>query len=1258
MKRSLLLAFGVLAFNALPAAVPGLVTVGEPGNSGKDVKFGDVRRVYPRGAVAYPYRIGKSEVSNAEYAAFLNAVAADSDPHKLYDERMGIVRTRSGKGWQYAAAEGKAQAPVNYVSRVNAARYCNYLTSGNVEEGAYTVARRVRENGKEQEVITGQRDTTFPDSATVYFLPDMHEFFKAGWYEGDGKYRTVTAETIDEPSYFGISGHASGVREWMENKYYGANPIALGAEDGRTDLDSLNTVAYFSLAEDQSNDKTGFRVAATAPLQIGSRLNSGNNFFFDKDEPARLRIRHDGAQQTVSLALELRDYKNDLVWERTETLSLPAGVTELPITLPEADGYYELTVTPQGNADWGGLGTTIPLALMREAMPELGAEGNFGFTAHITRRERRFSFEDTDFELLHRLGVSQVRADVNYSGTNGSQEALVRIHEAGLNPLAVITGEVIRSHSQIEETMAKNPELVAKWAEHDVPAQYAWYAENIYNLVKKHEGVVKDWEFGNEPTYWDILSEDYAQSLKAGYKAAKLANPDANVIAGDINAIHAPVFQVGGGNYSDGVATHIYGFYVPMFWGIAGKMRELNGWMEAAGIAEQPVWITEIGGATYNSSHLIPVREMDEVRRYQALHQPKVMAGGMAFGASKVIPYNMRDVPVDYYEAEFGMIDRTGLPKPAIATYRNTARLLGDATFVGFVEGHSLKAGEIAGLHFRDGRGEDVLVFWRNDIYGYGRFDVPFFETIGEEQFIEVPAAGTSVEAFDMSGGRSELAVKGGKVRVGVSEYPVYVRGRLNPAHEQVQTAHPVPAVTVPAAKVKIRPNYRSRACDLMSGVVLRLTENSYDTVQVSIYNTRTEPLSGTLRLVPKSNWREWPWEVLPQAEELKIMPEGMATASFKVKIPAVNDPAKIFYLDAIFQADDGSEFRDTVAFHILGRQMPAGDWVSYTKGATLRSEAGNTEIRIGVPEGGKGFVNFYRRSLPAFAANAQELNKDVLLSVKPQGLKVGAVSLLFRDSGGEIFQLKQNVSLEDNQWQTLRFHAAGITEKGVIVHSGGNGKVDFPVSLLGFNFDHGAVPAGASVLVAGMEVTEPASLWRRGAWNVYGDGYRIKGISADQAELSISRQGAGRAYASLVSTNRPVIAETAREWPQNVAIGVRSGGIDLTSVSLLLVDAGGETFQLKQKVDAPRGIYRQVVFDLQAFASNSGLIIYGGDGNKKIDYPVRLFGFNFDFARSDKPVELTLNAPQIDIAAGAAGSGGASTVKKPVAGGGAADMD
>ena len=59
------------------------------------------------GGVTYDYRIGTTEVTNAQYAAFLNAKAA-SDPLALYNTSMGSDArggiTRSGVSGSYTYA--------------------------------------------------------------------------------------------------------------------------------------------------------------------------------------------------------------------------------------------------------------------------------------------------------------------------------------------------------------------------------------------------------------------------------------------------------------------------------------------------------------------------------------------------------------------------------------------------------------------------------------------------------------------------------------------------------------------------------------------------------------------------------------------------------------------------------------------------------------------------------------------------------------------------------------------------------------------------------------------------------------------------------------------------------------------------------------------------------------------------------------------------------------------------------------------------
>jgi formylglycine-generating enzyme required for sulfatase activity len=99
------------------------------------------------GSVAYTYNIGATEVTNAQYAAFLNAKAA-SDPLGLYKPNMaesfgGITRTGTTGSYTYATVSGRENNPVTSVSFWNATRFANWLHngqgSGDTETGAYTL---------------------------------------------------------------------------------------------------------------------------------------------------------------------------------------------------------------------------------------------------------------------------------------------------------------------------------------------------------------------------------------------------------------------------------------------------------------------------------------------------------------------------------------------------------------------------------------------------------------------------------------------------------------------------------------------------------------------------------------------------------------------------------------------------------------------------------------------------------------------------------------------------------------------------------------------------------------------------------------------------------------------------------------------------------------------------------------------------------------------------------------------------------------
>lgn len=170
---------------AMPVLAPAQITIGKVpvGNLGNpnDPATG-------RGSVASGYAIGTYEVTLAQYAAFLNAVAK-TDTYGLWNANMnadqnvrGISRSGSSGSYTYTV-QGNNARPVTYVSWFDAARFANWMHNGQpvgaqnastTETGAYAL------NG----AVNG---VSFTRSLTaVWALPSENEWYKAAYYQPAG----------------------------------------------------------------------------------------------------------------------------------------------------------------------------------------------------------------------------------------------------------------------------------------------------------------------------------------------------------------------------------------------------------------------------------------------------------------------------------------------------------------------------------------------------------------------------------------------------------------------------------------------------------------------------------------------------------------------------------------------------------------------------------------------------------------------------------------------------------------------------------------------------------------------------------------------------------------------------------------------------------------------------------------------------------------------------------------------------------------
>lgn len=203
---------------AEPVNIPTL-TIGNPGN------LADAATLF--GAVNYPYRIAKYDVTIGQYTAFLNAVAR-SDPHGLYNKKMatdllvaGI--SRSGKSGQFSYAaippSGTIQSaaattdhrPITYVSWFDAARFANWMANGQPSGGQTS---RTTENGaynlkdpRSRRGLAVPRNTVNPNTGgtPTFTLPTENEWYKAAYYNptlnnSKGGYTLYSTNTNESPA--------------------------------------------------------------------------------------------------------------------------------------------------------------------------------------------------------------------------------------------------------------------------------------------------------------------------------------------------------------------------------------------------------------------------------------------------------------------------------------------------------------------------------------------------------------------------------------------------------------------------------------------------------------------------------------------------------------------------------------------------------------------------------------------------------------------------------------------------------------------------------------------------------------------------------------------------------------------------------------------------------------------------------------------------------------------------------------------------
>ncbi|MFM9957262.1 MAG: SUMF1/EgtB/PvdO family nonheme iron enzyme [Phycisphaerales bacterium] len=279
------------------------VNIGSPGNAADPLVMNDGTSGY--GAVGYAYQIGTTEVTNAQYAAFLNAVAA-SDPNDLYNPSMagafgGIVRSGTPGSYVYTTISGRANHPVNFVSFWDACRFANWLhncqplgpqNSITTEDGAYAIPA----GGG----LPGDRNANWR-----WAVPTENEWYKAAHHqpfsqggdadnfwlfptssntqptEAQANYSNNLPDATPVGTYpanfYGTRDMAGNVAEWTEARGVGGSSDARYHRGGSFRLGDVRAdLRYGPVAANQETNHVGIRVVRSASPPSPSCLGDVN----------------------------------------------------------------------------------------------------------------------------------------------------------------------------------------------------------------------------------------------------------------------------------------------------------------------------------------------------------------------------------------------------------------------------------------------------------------------------------------------------------------------------------------------------------------------------------------------------------------------------------------------------------------------------------------------------------------------------------------------------------------------------------------------------------------------------------------------------------------------------------------------------------------------------------------------------------------------------------------------------------------------
>lgn len=357
-----------------------------------------------------------------------------------------------------------------------------------------------------------------------------------------------------------------------------------------------------------------------------------------------------------------------------------------------------------------GLAAALSLGFAGAANAQTGQEA--GMQTHLMWGGVDGSEVDRQLDMAKGAGATIVRVDVGWASIEPDRkgqysewylrrlDAVVdKAHARGIK-LLLTFWETPCWASTAPETLKQG--CAGSWWNRDVqrygPANPSDFADALAYVARRYKGRIAAWEIWNEPndTAYFKASDpvgSYADLVKAGYPAAKAADPQATILAGSL--AHADY------GWTDkllarGVGGHFDGWSIHPYSGPRSPLdRGDDAWIQASFLRgvpatrdvllrhgqDKPLWLTEFGWSTCTvrsggeewARCIDPDTQATFVR--QALDQMRswsYVKAGFYFKLQDTSG-NSGDRNTNY-----GLLRYDGTPKPAYAAFAAASREMGN----------------------------------------------------------------------------------------------------------------------------------------------------------------------------------------------------------------------------------------------------------------------------------------------------------------------------------------------------------------------------------------------------------------------------------------------------------------------------------------------------------------------------------------------------------------------------------------------------